>query len=168
MLFTGCNQSPDEKSPQPNIILIMADDMGYSDISCYGGEIPSPNLDMLAENGIRFTQFYNGGRCCPTRAALLTGLYAHQAGVGAMVSPSERPGYLGRLNEECATFAEVLRLEGYQTFMSGKWHVTHYDYNDPESTLHPDIVAGAKGIRPVFRYTGRRRQFLYSCQSNVR
>ena len=150
MFLTGCNQSADQKNSQPNIILIMADDMGYSDISCYGGEIPTPNLDMLAENGMRVTQFYNGGRCCPTRAALLTGLYAHQAGVGAMVSPSEMPGYRGRLNEECATFAEVLRLEGYQTFMSGKWHVTHYDYNDPESTLHPDSWPVQRGFDRFF------------------
>ncbi len=148
--LSGCAQVTDESLSQPNIILIMADDMGYSDIGCYGGEIPTPNIDMLAENGIRFTQFYNGGRCCPTRAALLTGLYAHQAGVGAMVNPSERPGYLGRLNESCATFAEVLRLEGYQTFMSGKWHVTHYNYEDPEPTLHRDTWPLQRGFDRFF------------------
>jgi arylsulfatase A-like enzyme len=149
LLLAGCSQSP-EKLPQPNIILIMADDMGYSDLSCYGGEIPTPNLDMLAENGIRFTQFYNGGRCVPTRGALLTGLYAHQAGVGAMVSPSDRPGYLGRLNDNCATIAEILRIEGYQTFISGKWHVTHYDYNDPEPTLHRDTWPLQRGFDRFF------------------
>ncbi len=137
LAMTGCMFGQPEIDQQPNIIIIMADDMGYSDIGCYGGEIPTPNIDYLAENGLRFTQFYNGGRSCPTRAALLTGLYAHQAGVGAMVSPhDERPGYRGRLNESCATFAEMLKQAGYQTFMSGKWHVTHFEYHDPEPTLH--------------------------------
>jgi arylsulfatase A-like enzyme len=77
-----------ETSPnKPNIVLIMVDDMGYSDIGCYGSEISTPNLDALAAGGVRVTQFYNGARCCPTRAALLTGLYAHQAGIGHMVRP---------------------------------------------------------------------------------
>ncbi|MFP4367876.1 MAG: sulfatase-like hydrolase/transferase, partial [Bacteroidales bacterium] len=136
LMSGGCETTQDDAPPKPNIIVIMADDMGYSDIGSFGGEIPTPNIDRLAENGIRFTQFYNGGRCCPTRASLLTGLYAHQAGVGAMVTPTDRPGYRGRLNESSATFAEILRDAGYQTFISGKWHVTHYNYNDPEPTLH--------------------------------
>ncbi|MFP4289469.1 MAG: arylsulfatase [Bacteroidales bacterium] len=131
----GCNTVSIEEE-KPNIIVILADDMGYSDIGCYGGEIPTPNIDRLGENGIRFTQFYNGARCVPTRASILTGLYAHQAGLGSMVSPSDRPGYLGRLNESSATIAEMMKLNGYQTFMSGKWHVSHYNYNDPEPTLH--------------------------------
>ncbi len=134
----GCLHAsePAARQARPNIVLIMADDMGYSDIGCYGGEVRTPNLDRLAAGGVRFSQFYNGARCCPTRASLLTGLYAHQAGVGAMVSPSDRPGYRGRLNEECVTIAEVLRSAGYHTCMSGKWHVTHYDYANPEPTLH--------------------------------
>lgn len=150
VFLSGCGSEPAEDAPRPNIIVIMADDMGYSDIGSFGGEIPTPNIDRLAENGMRFTQFYNGGRCCPTRASLLTGLYAHQAGVGAMVSPSERPGYRGRLNESCATFAEVLSREGYQTFMSGKWHVTHYDYNDPEPTLHRESWPLQRGFDKFF------------------
>ncbi len=150
VIIGGCAAGTEKEAARPNIIVIMADDMGYSDIGCYGGEIPTPNIDLLSENGMRFTQFYNGGRCCPTRAALLTGLYAHQAGVGSMVSPSGRPGYLGRLNENCATFAEVLQTEGYQTFMSGKWHVTHYDYQDPESTLHPDTWPVQRGFDRFF------------------
>jgi arylsulfatase A-like enzyme len=77
---------------RPNIVLIMADDMGYSDIGCYGGEIPTPHLDALAEGGLRFTQFYNAGRCCPTRASLLTGLYPHEAGIGWMVYRNHGPG----------------------------------------------------------------------------
>lgn len=125
-------------SEKPNIVVIMADDMGFSDLGCYGGEIETPNLDRLSGNGLRFSQFYNAARCCPTRASLLTGLYPHQAGVGAMVSPhDERPGYRGRLNESCVTIAEVLRGAGYTTLMSGKWHVTHYQYADPGATLHP-------------------------------
>jgi arylsulfatase len=111
------------QAPKPNIILIMADDMGFSDLGCYGSEIATPNLDKLAAGGIRFTQFYNNARCCPTRAALLTGLYSHQAGVGHMVENRGQPGYQGRLNDRCVTIAEVLKPAGYRTYMSGKWHV---------------------------------------------
>jgi arylsulfatase A-like enzyme len=108
---------------KPNIIVIVVDDMGFSDIGCYGSEIPTPNLDMLAKGGLRFTQFYNTGRCCPTRAALLTGLYSHQTGVGHMTEDQGEPGYEGRLNDQCATFAEMLKPAGYFTAMTGKWHV---------------------------------------------
>ncbi len=112
------------RAGRPNIIIILTDDMGWSDIGCFGGEIDTPNLDRLAANGLRFTQFYNTGRCCPTRASLLTGLYAHQAGVGHMVDDRGLPGYRGELNDRCATIPEVLRGVGYGTFMAGKWHVT--------------------------------------------
>ena len=105
------------------MVVILVDDMGFSDIGCYGSEIPTPNLDALASGGLRFTQFYNTGRCCPTRAALLTGLYAHQTGVGHMVEDKGAPGYKGRLNDNCATFGEVLKPAGYFTAMTGKWHV---------------------------------------------
>ena len=112
---------------RPNILLIMVDDMGFSDVGCYGGEINTPNIDRLAAGGLRFTQFYNAARCCPTRASLLTGLYPHQAGMGGMVNhgaDTKPPGpYQGYLNDECVTIAEVLREFGYRTFMSGKWHV---------------------------------------------
>jgi arylsulfatase len=100
----------------------MADDMGYSDLACYGGEINTPVLDGLAENGIRFTQFYNTARCCPTRASLMTGIYPHEAGVGHMTHQNSGPGYLGYLNDSCVTIAEVLKDAGYFTAMSGKWH----------------------------------------------
>lgn len=108
---------------KPNIVVILVDDMGFSDLGCYGSEIPTPNLDALAKNGLRFTQFYNTGRCCPTRASLLTGLYSHQAGVGHMTDDKGVPGYRGRLNDSCVTIAEVLRPAGYFTAMTGKWHV---------------------------------------------
>lgn len=111
---------------RPNIVVILSDDMGYSDIGCYGSEISTPNLDKLAAGGVRFTQFYNTARCCPTRAALLTGLYSHQAGVGHMMEDKGEkfPGYRGQLNRSCRTIAEVLRPAGYGTYAVGKWHVT--------------------------------------------
>jgi len=109
---------------RPNIIIMMADDMGFSDIGCYGGEIHTPNLDQLASDGLRFTQFYNTSRCCPTRASLLSGLYPHQAGVGHMMDDRGLDGYRGELNRHCVTIAEVLKTAGYGTYMSGKWHVT--------------------------------------------
>ncbi len=118
---------------QPNIILIMCDDMGWSDIGCYGGEINTPNLNDLAKGGIRFTQFYNTGRCCPTRASLLTGLYPHQAGIGHMTSDYGLDAYRGDLNQECVTIAEALKPAGYRTYMSGKWHVTPYNGNELEN-----------------------------------
>jgi len=97
--------------------------MGFSDLGCYGSEIQTPNIDKLAAGGVRFTHFYNGARCCPTRASLLTGLYAHQAGVGHMVNNLGIPPYQGYLNDKCVTIAEVMRSSGYRTLMSGKWHV---------------------------------------------
>jgi len=110
---------------RPNIIVILADDLGFSDVGCYGSEIRTPNLDGLAQSGVRFTHFRNTARCCPSRASLLTGLYAHQTGVGHMVNPrASLPGYQGDLNNKCVTIAQVLRGAGYQTMISGKWHVT--------------------------------------------
>ena len=114
------------KDSRPNIIIMMADDMGYSDISPYGGEIETPNLAKLAKGGVRFTQFYNTARCCPTRASLLTGLYPHQAGIGHMMNDRGLDGYRGNLNNKCRTIAEVLRPAGYATFLAGKWHVTRH------------------------------------------
>ncbi len=121
LAVTACTQAGPDRSP--NIILILSDDMGYSDIGCYGSEIRTPNLDRLAEQGLRMTHFYNASRSCPTRASLLTGLYQHQAGVGDMVSDLGYPSYQGYLNEQCITLAEALRMSGYITCMSGKWHV---------------------------------------------
>ena len=125
---------PEDASSKPNIIVILVDDMGYSDIGCFGSEIRTPNLDSLAEGGLRFSQMYNSARCCPSRAALLTGLNPHQAGIGHMVANLGVPEYQGYLKENAVTIAEALRADGYSTFMSGKWHVGG-DYNlaDPDS-----------------------------------
>lgn len=147
---------------KPNIVLIMVDDMGFSDIGCYGGEIPTPNLDQLAAGGLKFSQFYNTGRCCPTRASLLTGLYSHRAGVGWMTNDQGVPGYKGQLNEECQTIAEVLSPAGYSTAMTGKWHVGDSDEVSPprrgfhqslhmtKGGLHFDNQTGSKGGTEVY------------------
>ena len=128
LILPGCMNAANSDAnnasrSKPNIVLIMVDDMGFSDIGCYGGEINTPNLDRLAAGGLRFTQFYNSARCCPTRASLLTGLYPHQAGVGHMVDNKGHPSYQGYLNDRCVTIAEALKRGGYRTLMSGKWHV---------------------------------------------
>ncbi len=125
-------QSPD----RPNIIYIMSDDMGYSDIGCYGSEIETPNLNALAEHGLRYTQFYNTARCCPTRASLLTGLYPHQAGIGHMMNDRGYDGYRGDLNRNCVTLAEALKPAGYRTYLSGKWHVTKMIRPENEADKH--------------------------------
>jgi arylsulfatase len=111
---------------RPNLVVLLSDDMGYSDIGCYGGEIRTPNLDRLAAGGVRFTQFYNTARCCPTRAALLTGLYSHQAGVGHMMEDKGYDAYRGHLNRRGLTLAEALKPAGYRAYAVGKWHVTRH------------------------------------------
>lgn len=118
--------------PRPNIVVILSDDMGFSDLGCYGGEVATPNLDALAAGGLRFTQFYNTARCCPTRASLLTGLYPHQAGVGHMMEDKgpAHPGYRGNLNTSCRTIPEVLKPAGYRSYAVGKWHVTRFAGKD--------------------------------------
>ncbi len=125
-----------ETAGRPNIILIMSDDMGFSDVGCYGGEIATPNLDALAAQGLRFTQFYNTSRCCPTRASLLTGLYSHQAGVGHMMNDRGFDGYRGDLNDRCVTIAEALRPAGYVNYAVGKWHVTKKTRPQTEADKH--------------------------------
>nr|WP_299346228.1 arylsulfatase [Allomuricauda sp.] len=139
MFLMGCKTSTKNEENvmavnKPNIVLIMVDDMGWSDIGSYGGEIPTPNIDALAENGIRFKDFYNTARCCPTRASLLTGLYPHQTGIGQMTQTPKGPetfnwktsGYQGYLNQNCVTIAEVLKADGYNTYMTGKWHLGYH------------------------------------------
>jgi len=114
--------APGEKSP--NILLILADDMGFSDIGCYGGEVKTPNLDKLAINGLKYTQMHNAARSCPSRASLLTGLYPHQTGFGLMTVPQGLPGYTGDLAQNCVSIAGVLKGTGYSSYAVGKWHLT--------------------------------------------
>jgi len=124
---SGQEASGDQRGSRPNIIFILADDMGFSDIGCYGSEIETPNIDALANGGVQFTDFYNSPRCCPSRASLLTGLYSHQAGMGMMTADYGRypyPAYRGDLSESCVTIAEALKPAGYNTLMVGKWHLT--------------------------------------------
>jgi arylsulfatase len=111
---------------RPDIVVILSDDMGFSDIGCYGGETRTPNLDRLASRGLRFSQFYNTARCCPARACLLTGLYPHQAAVGHMMEDRDLDGYRGDLSPAAVTIAEALRPAGYGTYAVGKWHVTRH------------------------------------------
>jgi len=134
----GCGEP--EPGGRPDIVLIMADDMGFSDLGSYGGEIDTPNLDRLAANGLRFSHFYNTARCCPTRASLLTGLYAHQAAIGHMMGDDGLPGYRGDLAANAVTIAEALGSAGYGTYLSGKWHVTrhvgHWSGNEELTSTH--------------------------------
>jgi arylsulfatase A-like enzyme len=110
---------------KPNIVLILNDDMGYSDLGCYGGEVQTPNLDRLAAGGVRFSQFYNTARCSPSRASLLTGLHPHQTGIGVLTYNMGPEGYAGDLNRRCVTIAEALKPSGYRSYLSGKWHVAN-------------------------------------------
>lgn len=138
LVLFSCKPKIDSiKHQRPNIILILADDMGFSDLGCYGSEIQTPNLDALANNGIRYTQFYNTSRCCPTRASLLTGLYPHQTGLGWMtVTDLKQPGYRAEINKQCLTIGEVLKKSGYSTYITGKWHVNKDDECEQNSPQH--------------------------------
>ena len=156
---------------KPNFILILADDMGYSDLGCYGSEINTPNIDSLANRGIRFSQMYNSARCCPSRAALLTGLNPQQTGVGHMTatkgSPNHipLPGYQGYLNKSSATIAEVLGSNGYQTMMSGKWHVgggynlSKRDSWNPGDQTHP--IPTQRGFQKFFGIVAGAASFFH-------
>ncbi|KAF0175209.1 MAG: arylsulfatase [Limisphaerales bacterium] len=159
-------------APRPNILLILADDLGFSDLGCYGSSIATPNLDRLAAGGLRFTQFYNAARCCPTRAALLTGLYPHQAGVGHMLQPWRPPSYSSGLGENTATIAELLRDAGYRTYHVGKWHVGgvggNFAANAPAARNHPmnrgfDRAYGSGGGGNYFALTP-----LYEDRQNIK
>ncbi len=124
LLLAGSSFAAEVPAPA-NIVVILADDLGFSDLGSYGGEIETPNLDRLARRGVRFTQFYVTPRCSPTRAALLTGLYPHEVGIGHLNEQWGRPGYRGELAPDAATLAEVLSSVGYGTYMAGKWHLAH-------------------------------------------
>ncbi len=161
-LFLACTtpveQTARSLAAAPNIVLILADDLGYSDIGAYGGEIRTPHLDGLAEGGLRFSQFYNAGRCCPTRASLLTGRYPHEAGMGAMVTRQASevtPGaYQGFLATEVPTLAETLRAAGYATYMSGKWHVGERSEHWPRARGFDEyfgLISGASSYWEIVR-----------------
>ena len=148
--------------PRPNIVVILVDDMGFSDIGCYGSEIPTPNLDKLAAGGLRFTQFYNTGRCCPTRASLLTGLYPHQAGVGHMTEDRGDAGYRGRLNDRCVTIAEVLRggglLHGHDRQVARR---TEHGVVPWQRGFAAKLqLAAAARLRALFRHRPGRRDYF--------
>ncbi|MDE0106440.1 MAG: arylsulfatase [Bryobacterales bacterium] len=129
---------------RPNIIVILLDDLGYSDLGCYGGEIDTPNIDALAEGGVRFESFYNSARCCPSRASLMTGLYPPQTGIASFTTrephPTRGPAYLGRLNDRCVTLGETLGEAGYSCYYVGKWH------------LHNETGPTQRGFEEFFGY----------------
>lgn len=134
------NDNPAAESPPPNILLIVADDLGFSDPGCYGGEIDTPHLDALASSGVRLTQFYSTGRCCPSRASLLNGQYPHRVGLGHMTRDIGRPGYRGRVDPDFRLIAGQLAPLGYRSFLSGKWHLgtddpTEHDFEAFYGTL---------------------------------
>ena len=126
-LLAGCLSGFAAEAAPPNIVLTLVDDMGYSDLGAYGGEVDTPHIDALAANGLRFTQNYNSARCCPSRAPMLTGLYSQQAGIADFTGPdrsaTKGPAYRGKLSKQSVTLAEVLKGAGYNTYCVGKWHV---------------------------------------------
>lgn len=158
--FTG-----GDAAGRPNIVVIMADDLGYSDIGSYGAEISTPNLDSLAEGGLRFRQFYNNAKCSPTRASLLTGLYPHQAGMGDLANgaPGDPGPYQGYLPANSVTVAEVLRAAGYRTYMAGKWHIGDLPEHWPHSRgfdRYFGLISGATSFFELLKEPGRNRQMV--------
>ncbi|MEL7118136.1 MAG: sulfatase-like hydrolase/transferase [Bacteroidota bacterium] len=156
IFFLGCQEKQEViQEKQPNILIILADDMGYSDLGCYGSEIQTLSLDRLAENGMRFTKFYNAARCCPSRAALLTGLYPHQAGIGSMTQEFGHPSYSGQIKESATTIAEALGQNGYNTYQVGKWHVGSTRPNWPDRKgfdQHFTFLDGASSYYNLWPY----------------
>lgn len=154
--FIACQNTSNQttSNPQPpNIILILADDMGYSDLGCYGSEINTPHLDRLASEGVRFSQFYNNARCCPSRAALMTGLYPHQVGVGGMTDTDiPIPEYQGFISENAVTIADVLSNAGYSTYLSGKWHLGEEPENWPLRNGFDQCFAFINGAASYFDF----------------
>lgn len=151
----------------PNIIVIVADDMGYSDLSSYGGEIPTPNIDSIGSRGLKLRTFYNNARCCPTRASLMTGRYPHQVGMGNMVTlPTApmRPGpYQGYLSDSFPTIAEALRDRGYATYLSGKWHLGERPQHWPRKRgfdRYFGLISGASGYFGIVPGERDKRQFV--------
>jgi arylsulfatase A-like enzyme len=168
-LVTGlCGPARAATPKRPNVVVILVDDMGFSDLGCYGSEIPTPNIDALAEHGVRFTQFYNTARCSPTRASLLTGLYPHQAGMGHLetIIHEGSKGTTGRLRDDAVTMAEVLHDAGYLTCMTGKWHLGQQHGTPPwERGFDRSLNSPAGGIyfrkqpyRPQIFLNGEKKQ----------
>src|SRR5919202_5802336 len=121
-------ESETSKAKAPNIVVLLADDMGYSDLSLYGGEVATPNIEALAKSGMKFTNFHAQAVCSPSRAMIMSGVDNHQAGLGTMAEllgpeQKDKPGYEGYLNKSVVTIAEVLKDGGYHTYMAGKWHL---------------------------------------------
>ena len=128
------------QAARPNILLIVSDDLGFSDLGCFGGEIDTPHLDALAKNGVRLTQFYNTGRCCPSRAAILTGQYPHAVGLGHMTQDIGQRGYRGRVAPHARTIGQRLQGLGYRTFLAGKWHLgTEDPMETPFNPMGPGV-----------------------------
>ena len=140
--FAMAQQAGDRR---PNIVLIVTDDMGYADIGSFGGEIATPNIDSLASDGVRFTNFYTHASCSPTRSMLLSGVDTHLNGLGNMsewTAPNQKGvrGYEGDLNHDVVTLPELLRESGYHTYMTGKWHMGKA----------PDKIPAARGFERDF------------------
>ena len=160
--FGGFLQNFAIAAERPNIVIILVDDMGFSDLGCYGSEIETPHIDGLAAGGLQFMQFYNAGRCCPTRASLMTGLHPHQVGIGHMTEPPDRPlgfegAYQGHLNDRCTTIASVLKSAGYHTLMTGKWHLGYHEKADwPLQRGFDRFYGGLSGAYNYFKPEGDR------------
>lgn len=149
ILLQSCSTNID-KQAKPNILVILVDDMGYSDLSCYGSEISTPNIDALAYGGLRMTQFYNAARCSPSRAALLTGLYPHQAGMGHQNKDWGIASYSGRINQNAVTIAQVLQSKGYSTYQVGKWHVGNSEAYWPKNKGFNQYLTLIEGAMSYF------------------
>jgi arylsulfatase len=169
-LAAGTPAASARAAKRPNIVVILVDDMGFSDIGAYGSEIPTPNIDRLAAGGLKFSQFYNAARCSPSRASLLTGTYPHQAGVGHLeaIAVPESQGVHGKLADRVVTLAEVLKGAGYFTAMAGKWHLgmtrglgpwqRGFDRSiaSPEGGVYFPNQVNARGMKPSLFIDGRK------------
>lgn len=168
VLVVGC-ASPPEVPERPHVVVILVDDMGYSDLGSYGSEIQTPHLDALAQQGLQFTEFYNTAKCSPTRAALLTGHYAHTAGMGGNIASLRRPEpppgpYQGYLSRRTPTLAEILKADGYSTYMVGKWHVGERPHHWPLRRgfeRYFGLISGASSYYELITDQPRQRVMVY-------